>query len=325
MGFVLILNRLVVPSAGDYFEVNEVYQNEAGDEFNTYYTPPTDNESPIFIFHHGAGSSAMTFALLCKAIRAEMQKTQGEDQKVAGLFTFDARGHGQTKIKSNPENYSLKAFTDDFIFIINHLVNEKRISNTLFLFGHSLGGSILTNALGQLKEFDIKGLGMFDIVEDTAIHALDSMGTYLENLPKSFVTISDAINWHLKCNYLRNRESAIVSVPSYFYRDDDTSSYKWIADLNKTKDYWHDWFIGLSKNFVNATTSKLLILAGTDNLDKELMIGQMQGKYQLVVFQDSGHFIQEDAPTKTALTIIDFWKRNDKKQIVIKSIWGSKK
>ena len=193
------------------------------------------------------------------------------------------------------------------------------------MFGHSLGGAILTNASTEIRDLDIKGLGMFDIVEDTAIHALDSMGIYLQNLPRNFDTISDAIDWHMKSGHVRNKESALISVPSYFYKDSESGTYKWIADLNKTSNFWHDWFIGLSKNFVNAPTSKLLILAGTDNLDKELMIGQMQGKYQLVVFQDSGHFIQEDAPTKTAITIIDFWKRNDRKQVVIKSTWGTKK
>ena len=37
----------------------------------------------------------------------------------------------------------------------------------------------------------------------------------------------------------------------------------------------------------------MLVLAGTDRLDKELMIGQMQGKFQLVVVPDTGHMIHE--------------------------------
>lgn len=312
-----------LPTSKDYFEFNEFFTDSQGNRFNTYYTPPSDDESPVFIFHHGAGSSALTFALLAKSIRAEMSKV--DKTKVAGVFAFDARGHGQTIIKSNPENFSLKSFTDDFIFVIRELVSKENLKRSLIVVGHSLGGAILTNAVPQLGDLDIKGLGMFDIVEDTAIHSLGCMEAYLNNLPKSFGTISDAINWHLKTGHLRNKESAEISVPSYFYENETTGTFEWIADLHKTENYWHDWFVGLSKNFVNAPTSKLLILAGTDNLDKELMIGQMQGKYQLVVFQDSGHFIQEDTPLKTAITLIDFWKRNDRKQVVIKSTWGSKK
>lgn len=38
------------------------------------------------------------------------------------------------------------------------------------------------------------------------------------------------------------------------------------------------WFTGLSRKFLNCRTAKLLILAGTDRLDKELLIGQMQGR-----------------------------------------------
>ena len=35
------------------------------------------------------------------------------------------------------------------------------------------------------------------------------------------------------------------------------------------------------------------MLAGTERLDKELMIGQMQGKFQLEVLTGVGHMIHE--------------------------------
>ena len=38
--------------------------------------------------------------------------------------------------------------------------------------------------------------------------------------------------------------------------------------------------MGLSRKFLEAKGGKLLLLAGTDRLDKELMIGQMQGESQ---------------------------------------------
>ena len=61
--------------------------------------------------------------------------------------------------------------------------------------------------------------------------------------------------------------------------------------------------MGLSKKFLQARGGKLLILAGTDRLDRELIIGQMQGKYQLVVLPEVGHFLHEDAPAKTASSV----------------------
>lgn len=45
------------------------------------------------------------------------------------------------------------------------------------------------------------------------------------------------------------------------------------------------------------------MLAGTDRLDRELMIGQMQGKYQLLVLPEVGHFVHEDAPEKCASAV----------------------
>jgi len=45
--------------------------------------------------------------------------------------------------------------------------------------------------------------------------------------------------------------------------------------------------------FLSARTARLLVLAGTDRLDKELMIGQMQGKFQMIVVPGTGHMLHE--------------------------------
>ena len=75
--------------------------------------------------------------------------------------------------------------------------------------------------------------------------------------------------------------------------------------------------MGLSQKFLNARGGKLLLLAGTDRLDKELMIGQMQGRYQLQVFPEAGHFIHEDQAEKTAMVMAEFYRRNDRSAIVL--------
>jgi len=62
---------------------------------------------------------------------------------------------------------------------------------------------------------------------------------------------------------------------------------------DKMAELLSDWFMGLSKNFLQARTARLLVLAGTDRLDKELMIGQMQGKFQMVVVPNVGHMVHE--------------------------------
>ena len=50
----------------------------------------------------------------------------------------------------------------------------------------------------------------------------------------------------------------------------------------------------------------------TDN-----MANRSSGKYQLQVFPEAGHFIQEDQPTKTAQILVDFYKRNDRSALVL--------
>lgn len=53
------------------------------------------------------------------------------------------------------------------------------------------------------------------------------------------------------------------------------------------------WFRGLSASFLAARTARFLILAGTDRLDRELTIGQMQGKFQMSVVTGVGHMLHE--------------------------------
>lgn len=115
-------------------------------------------------------------------------------------------------------------------------------------------------------------------------------------------------------------------------------AWLWRTNLAATQPFWEGWFVGLSKKFLEAEGGKLLVLAGTDRLDKELIIGQMQGmskltsvpcsaawgltalsagKYQLQVFPEAGHFIQEDQPGKTAMVLADFYRRNDRSALIL--------
>ncbi len=51
---------------------------------------------------------------------------------------------------------------------------------------------------------------------------------------------------------------------------------------------------------------KQLLLAGSDRMDKELTIAQMQGKFKLVVVDQVGHVIHEDQPKKVAQVFHEF-------------------
>lgn len=84
---------------------------------------------------------------------------------------------------------------------------------------------------------------------------------------------------------IRSSTSARISVPSLLRQNTHSSQppatqtpWTWRTNLAATQPFWEGWFAGLSQKFLSAKGGKLLLLAGTDRLDKELMIGQMQGK-----------------------------------------------
>lgn len=311
-------SRKYAPAEWPQYFKQKISVARDNDTFNVLYTPPDDPEAPVYIFHHGAGSCAESFALLSVRLREMMHEERfqlaasakvREENKLPGMIAFDARGHGHTEVEST--DYSLEAFTNDFAFIVANVLAEFGLTNNLILVGHSLGGAVVTNACHlKLIQHNVIGLAVLDVVEGTAIESLASMQQILNARPKSFPTVEKGIEWTVQSHTIRNRESACVSVPPTL--KSDGPALAWRTDLMLTKPYWKGWFTGLSEKFISCAPAKLLILAGTDRLDKDLMVGQMQGKYQLIVFQESGHFVQEDAPDKTALSLIDFWKRNDK-------------
>jgi protein phosphatase methylesterase 1 len=85
--------------------------------------------------------------------------------------------------------------------------------------------------------------------------------------------------------------------------------FKWRIDLTKTEKFWKDWFKGLSNKFLAVHVPKLLLLAGVDRLDKDLMVGQMQGKFQMQVLPHCGHAVHEDSPEDVSDALSNFMIR----------------
>ncbi|PWY86950.1 putative ribosomal protein/carboxylic ester hydrolase [Aspergillus heteromorphus CBS 117.55] len=298
---------------------------------HVYLTPPVDPAAgPLFVMHHGAGSSGLSFAACAEEIRKIIPK--------AGILSVDAREHGSTVVTSTSTStstaegarsdveldLSLDTLTRDLVFVVRETQTQMGWENLpdLILVGHSLGGAVITDVArkGELGG-KVLAYAVLDVVEGSAIDALQSMETYLLTRPSGFPSITSGIEWHTRTRTIRNKTSARVSVPSLLYLEptplDPTKPWVWRTNLSETKPFWENWFVGLSRKFLEARGGKLLLLAGTDRLDKELMIGQMQGKYQLQVFPEAGHFIQEDQPTKTAQILVDFYRRNDRGALVL--------
>jgi protein phosphatase methylesterase 1 len=153
---------------------------------------------------------------------------------------------------------------------------------TIILIGHSLGGAVVTHTANTpLLGSKLIGYAVLDVVEGSAMEALQHMQTYLASRPKSFPSLPAAIEWHIRSRTIRNPQSARASVPSLLLQASD-GRWAWRTELASTETYWENWFTGMSSKFLGGKGAKLLVLAGTDRLDKELMIGQMQGMLSIV-------------------------------------------
>ncbi|KAG8932190.1 Protein with carboxyl methyl esterase activity [Tulasnella sp. 418] len=340
-------------SAASYFDqAIQVTVASSNLNFRVYYTPPiltSDGDDPhgtILVCHHGAGFSALTFACFAKQVGLQ---SQGR----LGVLALDARSHGKTiplneedsissgstsgtqiPIDSTPAtqgstsatqvDLSIETLTDDLVNLLTTVYSDPSLAPAFVLVGHSMGGTVVVRTCPKLQEkkYRISGVTVLDVVEGSALEAMPIMHTLLESRPQGFGTVEEAIEWHLSNHTIRNSESARVSVPSLFVPapSDSTSRHKllWRAPLHLTAPFWEGWFKGLSESFLAVRTARLLILAGTDRLDKTLMIGQMQGKFQLEVLPDVGHMLHEDNPDRIASLLVEFWRRNDVIRLPIK-------
>ncbi|CAD6969910.1 unnamed protein product [Tilletia controversa] len=348
-------------SAGDCFEqaleIDVQFPEGASSTnatFRVYYTPPRVKSVAK---EQKSSYSGLSYALAAREIT---RLTKGQ----AGVLSLDCRGHGRTRVEpsGSSTDMSLATLSSDLILVLQTMFGADAPWPKLLFVGHSMGGSVVTKAVEKLLSVSssiprtsppvsITGLAVLDVVEGTALDALDGMTAIVKAQPTGFASVEDAIRWHVDGGVLMNVESARRSVPSLLipnpaFRESDSSltdeegeeeevmqedgtgtdsstfigeqpKLKWKADLLATAPFWRGWFEGMSQRFLTSRTARLLLLAGTDRLDKDLMIGQMQGKYQLVVFPEVGHCLHEDAPERTAQVLVDFWRRNQQSVVPI--------
>jgi protein phosphatase methylesterase 1 len=265
----------------DFF-AQELWLEESNAKFHAYFSPPVTEKAPLIVLHHGAGSSAMSFALFALDLRRLLPE--------AGILAVEAREHGSvvyTESGAVDNDLSIDILSSDLHRMILLTASKQAwpALPRLLLVGHSLGGAVVThlasNCPSDLKS-KLLGFSVLDVVEGSAMDALKSMNSYLLTRPSTFNSLDQAITWHIRSRTLRNIESARASVPSLLLQTDDGERWKWRTDLSRTEAYWANWFDGMSKKFLSGTGAKLLLLAGTDRLDKELMIGQMQGELSIL-------------------------------------------
>ncbi|KAL1664352.1 Alpha/beta hydrolase family-domain-containing protein [Schizophyllum commune] len=341
-------------SAAPYFaESAQIPLPERGLDMRVYYTAPGGSTHPaLLVAHHGAGYSGLSFACLAGEITST---TRG----ALGVLAMDARRHGKTvslapssssghlspssghlsleeepqpqplSPNDEPQDLSITTLVDDLVALLTTMFPDPARAPGFLLTGHSMGGSVVARACPVLvaRKYRLIGVSVLDAVEGHALPALPAMHGLLAGRPEGFQSLEDAVGWHIQTKTIRNLHSARISIPPIFVEakaapDGTPPPYKyvWRTPLRTTAAYWRGWFEGLSQAFLDAKTARLLVLAGTDRLDRPLMIGQMQGRFQLEVVPDVGHLLHEDNPTKLAEIHVNFWRRNERVIVGVKKV-----
>uniref|UniRef100_A0AC35TXB7 Protein phosphatase methylesterase 1 n=1 Tax=Rhabditophanes sp. KR3021 TaxID=114890 RepID=A0AC35TXB7_9BILA len=273
-----------------YFEERKFVDVE-GDTFCCYLK---GKEGPVFFLIHGASYSGLTWATLTKELTQQIE---------CRVVAVDLRGHGSTET-SNDKDLAIGTVVKDLERVYLAMFGEEKPK--LIVVGHSFGGSIAIHLVSALPNVQL--LSVIDVVEGSAMAALHSMRTLLDKRPKSFNCVEEAIHWCVNTHSTNNLESARISMPDQIKKGEN-GKYVFKVDLYETEKFWSDWFTGISSLFLKAVSAKILILANTDRLDKDLTFAHMAGKFQLEVLRMTGHTVQEDKPKEVADIFIKILKR----------------
>jgi len=303
----------------DYFDAKQtVAVGESGLRFNVYTagleaaaaSQSAEGEEgapkPLLYCIHGGGYTGLTWALLAKRLSGKY-----------AVAAVDLRGHGESS-RDGAMSFAIEELTRDAVAVWAHLFGAARPPTVVL--GHSLGGAVAIHASSLEGIPSLAATVVIDVVEGTAMQSLPYMLQVINRRPKAFDSVQHFVKYAYSSGLTKNFEAARVSAASQVMPGGASSStsgsskeerqggFVWVTDLTKTEPYWKGWYSGLSKRFLGVPVPKLLLLAGTDRLDKDLTIGQMQGKFQMKVLP-AGHAIHEDEPDKFCEALDGFLTR----------------
>lgn len=237
------------------------------------------------------------------------------------VVSYDMRCHGDSTYAGGESSLTLEVLVKDFHAIQNYLVEKLFPDSLVFVVGHSLGASVVSSALSRVVGVpytvpkQIAGVVLLDASERVAKRSLHTMEDFLKKRPCSFNSPQEAVEWFLGQGGMQTREAAEISVPPLLKEDPKSSGkekrFVWKTDLSQTASVWNTWFDALNANFLSVPLPKILCLSSIEmlNADKELIVGQMQGKFQFEVPSQSGHFIHDDVPRFLAKKLLRFIDR----------------
>lgn len=155
----------------DYFAQEYYLENIRPSEIvihHVYVTPPAP-KGPLFVLHHGAGSSGLSFALFAAELRKALPN--------CGVVSVDARGHGATVVKTLHQQIKGEPYDLNLDLLSSDLADAVKLLETklgwpqrpdIVLVGHSLGGPIVTDvAMKGTLGNSVLGYAVLDVVEGT--------------------------------------------------------------------------------------------------------------------------------------------------------------
>lgn len=171
----------------DSCEYVELRKDDPGNKAITFRILTAGNKEAApfgFLLLHGAGHSAMSYALMTSLMKASEHPPY--------VVAYDMRGHGETR-SADETDMSAENLVADALAVADYAFKDTKIP--LFILGHSMGGAIAVRTALTKKLRNLSGIIVVDVVEGTAMEALPSMGAVIDSMPSSFDDLSDAINW----------------------------------------------------------------------------------------------------------------------------------
>ncbi|XP_012147920.2 protein phosphatase methylesterase 1 isoform X1 [Megachile rotundata] len=310
---------------------------------NTFHIYTKGSEEPTLVLLHGGGYSALTWAeftksimtmIICKVMAIDLRghgdthttneedlsgDTLAEDvaavvQATLGNSPVILVGHsmgGAVAVRAAPLISNLSGL--GVIDVVEGTAMDALASMQSFLRSRPSSFSSISQAIewcvrsGQIRNVQsakVSVPGQIKNIETNklATHDIDSLSqSTCQCNSETSIPREDII---------QEEEPVNMPPPPPPSTATTTRKYVWRIDLSKTEQHWFGWFKGLSTAFLNVPVPKVLLLAGVDRLDRELTVGQMQGKFQMQVLPACGHAVHEDVPDKVAEAIATFMVRH---------------
>lgn len=292
--------------------------------------------APIVLCFHGAGYTALSFALIAAPLVAAG----------ARVVAFDARGHGETVTEDDSDlsAASLAADADGVWYALVSALGASTPPLTVAV-GHAMGGTIAVRAAaaGGLGGPALAGVVLVDVqlwgdAASAAATAPHMLAVAAER-PPEFPTYAAALDFAVRSGRCRNPAAVTSSFVAMLREQTNEKGTAWVwrTPLEPTRAHWDGWYEGLDAVFLGLVCPKLLIQVrekGKERvgglrvfvfvvfhfsptpphpiqshrrpLTSALSVAQAQGKLQVLMLPQAGYAIHEDEPLVLADALLEF-------------------